>query len=293
MSKIFRIGYVEFNSANIADELSYYQNIIGATQTGTAADGTRYLSLGLDHHNIALRPAAASGVSAIGWQLGRDMDLPYLARGIREAGLTPVEKSDSRPGVGNLLATELCGYQLEFFSEIAMPAPGFSAIGITPNRLGHIALLSPEAPKLVEFFSGILGFHTTDWFEDAATFLTCNHDHHVLNIIAAPFSKLHHIAFEMRGGGHQYQASDMLAKAGLPIVWGPSRHTAGHNYASYHYDPDRTLVELYSDMDLYLPDLGIFEPRPWHEDLPQRPRVWPLTSMNAWHTNFDFDFRTA
>ena len=88
-------------------------------------------------------------------------------------------------------------------------------------------------------------------------------------------------------------ASDELAKAQKPIVWGPSRHTAGHNYASYHFDPDHVLVELYTDMDIYLADAGYFEPRPWHEDIPQRPRVWPTTDFNAWGTNFDFDFRTA
>ena len=71
------------------------------------------------------------------------------------------------------------------------------------------------------------------------------------------------------------------------------RHTAGHNYASYHFDPDRVLVELYTDMDIYLADAGYFEPRPWHEDMPQRPRVWPTTDLTAWKTNFDFDFRTA
>jgi hypothetical protein len=30
--------------------------------------------------------------------------------------------------------------------------------------------------------------------------------------------------------------------------------------------------------------LGYFEPRPWHKDRPQRPKVWPLdpTTANIW-----------
>ncbi len=76
-------------------------------------------------------------------------------------------------------------------------------------------------------------------------------------------------------------------------MWGPSRHTAGHNYASYHYDPDHTLVEFYTDMDIYLADAGYFEPRPWHEQLPQRPRVWSSTQFNAWGTKYEFDFTKA
>ena len=41
-----------------------------------------------------------------------------------------------------------------------------------------------------------------------------------------------------------------------------SRHTAGHNIAGYHYDPDRVIVELYTEMDQFIPELGFHEPRP-------------------------------
>jgi len=33
------------------------------------------------------------------------------------------------------------------------------------------------------------------------------------------------------------------------------------NLASDHYDPSRFLIELYSDMDVLVPELNIFEPR--------------------------------
>jgi catechol-2,3-dioxygenase len=293
MPSVFRIGYVEFGSTQMEAELAYYKDVIGATAVETGPGGAHYLSLGLDHHNIALRPAAQPGLQVTGYQLGANVSLSAMFGLLTEAGLKPVQKQDSRPGVPALVAADVCGFNFEFFAENAMPAPGFGKAGIVPNRLGHVAYLSPEAPKLIGFFTDILGFYKTDWFEDVATFLTCNHDHHVLNIIHAPVTKLHHIAFEMRGGSHQYVASDQLARAKLPIVWGPSRHTAGHNYASYHYDPDHTLVELYADMDVFLPDLGFFEPRPWHEHLPQRPRVWPLSELNGWHTNFEFQFSAA
>lgn len=293
MSQVFRIGYMEFGSAQVETELAYYTDVIGATPMETGADGTHYLSLGLDHHNIAIAPAAQPGVKTSGFQLSKGVSLDEISSALTAFGVKPELKHDSRPGVPALVSVDVCGYNFEFFAENSMPAPGFGKSGIVPNRVGHVAYLSPEAPKLVGFFEELLGFHKTDFFEDMATFLTCNHDHHVLNIIHAPITKLHHIAFEMRGGNHQYVASDQLSKANLPIVWGPSRHTAGHNYASYHYDPDRTLIELYADMDVYLADLGFFEPRPWHEFLPQRPRVWPLSELNAWHTNFEFDFTKA
>jgi len=35
--------------------------------------------------------------------------------------------------------------------------------------------------------------------------------------------------------------------------WGPSRHTAGHNIAGYHYDPDRVIVELIPRWTNFIP----------------------------------------
>jgi hypothetical protein len=61
--------------------------------------------------------------------------------------------------------------------------------------------------------------------------------------------------------------------------------------ASYHFDPSRFLIELYTDMDVIVPELDIFEPRPWHEAFPQRPRVWTLDHLTTWGTRFDFDFK--
>ena len=292
MPKAFRIVCCEFSSPNLDEELAYYTNVLGMTETHKSPDGAHFLSLGLDHHNIALRPGETADLLSTGFQLSADVKLPELHKECRERGFPGEIKQDSRPGVAELLEVSVAGYRFEFFADMEISAPGFAAHGIVPSRIGHTAMITPQADEMVRFFDEVLGFYTTDWFEGLATFMTCNRDHHAVNIIAAPLTKMHHIAYELRGAAHQYVASDQLAKAQHPIVWGPSRHTAGHNYASYHLDPDRTLIEFYTDMDVYLPDVGYFEPRPWHEDMPQRPKHWSPTDMNAWKTNFDFDFRT-
>ena len=293
MPKTHRLVYCEFGSPKLDEELAYYTDLMGAKLVHRAEDGACYLSLGLDHHNIVLRPAATAGLLVSGFQLSAGTRLDELNQLLSAANLKGVLKQNARPGVANLLEVTVAGHCFQFFPEMEMPAPGFSTSGIAPSRLGHIALITPEADALVSFFADTLGFFVTDWFEGIATFLTCNYDHHTINIIGAPITKLHHIAFELRGGAHQYLASDQLAKAQYPIVWGPSRHTAGHNYASYHFDPERVLIELYTDMDIYLADAGYFEPRPWHEQLPLRPQVWPPDEFNAWKTHFQFNFAEA
>ena len=138
-----------------------------------------------------------------------------------------------------------------------------------------------------------LGFHTTDWFEDFVTFVTCNRDHHVLNVVAGPVATLHHLAFQLTDHAHQFRAADLLAAREMNTLWGPARHTAGHNIASYHYGADGALIELYNDMDVFVPELGYCEARPWHGDRPQRPKHWPITSMSRWDTKYEFDFSTV
>ncbi len=291
MTRAFQLGYLDLETNVLDAELDYYDRVIGATLVERGPDHRAYLSLGLDHHNITLSPAPQSRLAAIGLRIEQEEPADTL-RHLEGSGLRGAVKSDARPGVPVLVEVEVGGHVLHLVPEMAMPGPGFRPIGIAPNVLGHVAVASEAADKLVAAFAA-LGFQTTDWFEDVATFMTCNRDHHVLNILAAPSSKLHHIAFGLRSRAHHHDAADLLTAARLPVVWGPSRHTAGHNLASYHFDPSGFLVEFYSDMDLLVPELGIFEPRPWHEDMPQRPRVWSLQEMTTWGTRYEFDFTSV
>jgi catechol-2,3-dioxygenase len=291
MPKVFRIGYVELATQNLPRQSEYYENVLGLQRVEATADST-YLSIGLDHHNIALRSGAAAGLSCIGFQVNRDIVLTELAGKLKAAGLAVVRKIDARPGVAELIEVTPPGsIPVQLFHTMTMPAPGFSDRGIGPIRLGHLAIMTSDSDKVVQFYRDALGFHITDWFEGFATFMTCNPDHHVVVIVQADKNRLHHVAFQLRDRGHHVEAADFLARAGVPTLWGPARHTAGHNYAAYHHDVDRTIIELYTDLDVLLPELGIFEPRPWHEDRPQKPKSWPSGEFSTWGTGYQFDFR--
>ena len=293
MPETFRLAYVELSTGSLDAAVGYYDGVLGATQTERSSDAV-YLSLGLDHHNLVLRSGGRPGLGALGLQLNAGADLDGLRRRLEGLGLRVAQKSDARPGVPTLLeVSDVGGHTFHLLPEMGASAPGFSGRGIDPVRLGHAAVLTTDAPRLLSFLVDGLGFSTTDWFDDFVTFVTCNRDHHVLNVIQAPFATLHHLAFQLDGRDHQFRASDHLARAGLPTLWGPARHTAGHNIASYHHGADGALIELFSDMDVFIPELGYCEPRPWHGDLPQRPKHWPIAAMTRWDTRYEFDFTTA
>ncbi len=293
MPNVFRLAYVDLATPSLEEARRYYETVLGLRAVEAAGDAV-YLSLGLDHHNLALHQDRREGLMAIGLQASADLPLADLAGRLRSLGFASELKSDARPGVSSLLEiTDVGGHRFQLIADMATPALGSTGAGVAPLKLGHVAVLSPDAARLLSFLSDGLGFFTTDWFDQLVTFVTCNQDHHVLNVAAAPFATLHHVAFQLGSVEQQVRAADSLTRQNIPTLWGPARHTAGHNIASYHHGADKALIELYNDMDVFVPELGYCEPRPWHGDLPQRPKRWPLTQMTRWDTRYEFSLASV
>ncbi|MGE7601621.1 VOC family protein [Peribacillus sp. NPDC097675] len=285
MIPVFRLGYVTFFSKNVEAMVSYYTNVLGCKVVEQAGNGTVYISNGFEHHHIVIHPSQHSFMEGIGWQVHAQMELKDAQRLLREEGIFSELIHDKQPGVVEQLELQdPDGNKIFLYHEMEYSSPGYSEVGIIPNKLGHLSISVKDAPKNVDFYHQILGFHKTDQILDVANFLTCNEDHHTLNIIQGKKSYMHHIAFQLRNPGHQYSSSDILMRHNIPTIWGPSRHTAGHNIASYHLDPDKHVIELYTDMDKYIPQLNIMEPRPWHKEKPLRPKKWE--TFEYWETQF-------
>jgi catechol 2,3-dioxygenase-like lactoylglutathione lyase family enzyme len=151
-------------------------------------------------------------------------------------------------------------------------------------KLGHLAYNTPAVQKAVDFYCNVLGFRFSDSIEDFFVFLRCNADHHTINLVGGKRIKMHHIAFELRDWNHMQNACDYLSMNGYPLIWGPGRHGIGHNLFTYHRNPDGQIVELFAELDLINEDIGVYEPRPWHRDRPQKPKVWPneVGASNLW-----------
>ena len=74
---------------------------------------------------------------------------------------------------------------------------------------------------------------------------------------------------------HLQNSCELMGQKKVPIIWGPLRHGPGHNIATYHHNQDQQVVEFFCELDqMKDEELGYFEPRPWHHDTPQRPKLW-------------------
>ena len=185
--KVFRLGYVALATTDIERTKQHYLEAIGLTQTAKGDDGSVFLSLGYDQHNIVLSPASEKALRHVGFQLNPGIAVAEFAKEVREFGLAAEIKTDCQPGIAELVEVEGPGRSIfQFYSTMEAPAPGFKKTAVAPIRLGHLAVVSPEGEKLVKFYEEFLGFQYTDDIQGIATFLTCNRDHHVINVVGAP-----------------------------------------------------------------------------------------------------------
>ena len=286
--RAFRLAYLDFSSVALEDDLQFYTEVMGLKRADESAGGKAWLTVGSDHHNISLTSGPAQSFDSVGYQLPKGVGLAPMEKMLRSEGVKFVRKSDARPGVPDLLEIEAVGgHVVQLIEDMTTTAKGLPHDGVAPLRLGHFAVISAEGDRINKLYRDVLRFHNTDAFGDAVHFYTCNYEHHVFNIVQAPVPhRLHHVAFQLREYAAHARAADVLARDGKPILWGPTRHTAGHNIASYFHDNSKRLVELYTDMDVYLADLDAMEPRPWHEEIPMRPRKWQRGDLAYWKTTF-------
>ena len=286
--QIAKLGYAGFNTSNVEAMLAYYTNVIGFTLVERGGDGSAYLRSVLDHHTIALYPAKENGLRHIGFQIGGGQTLKEAAAQLREQGIAVETQSDAQPGVAEQLQfTDPSDMTLHLYETMEQVHSGFPEAGIVPEKLGHVALAVHDPKKSADFYQDVLGFRVSDWIEDFFVFMRCSPDHHTMNFLRTKYQKMHHIAFQLKDWAHVQRACDHLYNHQIPLVWGPGRHGAGHNIFTYHRDPDGQFVELFTELDIILnEDLGYFEPRPWHEEFPQKPKVWKdgLDATNHWGT---------
>jgi catechol 2,3-dioxygenase-like lactoylglutathione lyase family enzyme len=285
MIRVRKIAHAAFETPDLDRQTAYYTDILGLSLVAKDKDAA-YLASTLDHHSVVLRRGAEARCTRIAFQLAPDADLDAFERQVAGHGIKTTRKKDPEPSIPELVSFEdPKGTIMEVFREHAFSGQAYQGKGIVPHKLGHVAFHVADVKKIAKFYCDVLGFRDSDWMADFFAFLRCGPDHHTINLVDTGKVKMHHIAFEVRDWAHIQTACDFLSLNGYKLVWGPGRHGIGHNLFAYHRNPDGQIVELFAELDK-MPDeeLGYFEPRPWHRDRPQKPKVWAKdpSAANLW-----------
>ena len=285
MIGVRRIGHAGFTTPDVNRQVAYYTDIMGLTLVDKTPQAA-YLASTLDHHSVVIRHGEAPQCSHLSFQIAPLADLGEFERQVKAHGIQTLRLTDPEPGIRDMVAFDNpAGTRIQVFNERAPGAQKFNEKGIIPTKLGHVAFNVIDVQNVVKFYVDVLGFRVSDWMGDFFAFLRCGPDHHTINLVDSKRIRLNHIAFELRDWAHIQQSCDFLSRNGYPLVWGPGRHGIGHNIFAYHRDPDGQVVELFCELDrINDEDLGWYEPRPWHKERPQIPKVWAKdpTAANLW-----------
>ncbi len=294
MIKVKRLGHATFETTDLDRQINYYAQVVGlklvSRDTHRACLASRVGQLA-----VVLEKTTNERCTRIGFEIAQDFDFATAARKLFDAGIQCQTLTDPLPGVSRLLSfVDPKGTVIELFTRWSfLDVPAADNNGIGAHKFGHIAFFCPDPQAMVEFYSKVMGFKLSDWIGDYFAFMRCGVDHHAVNFLRGPSTDMQHIAFELRDQSHVIQACDLLGREKIEILWGPVRHGPGHNIATYHRNPGDQIVELFCDMDrISDEELEYYEPRPWHRDRPQKPKVWsPSQQRDIWGLPSTPEFR--
>jgi catechol-2,3-dioxygenase len=284
MIKAKRLGHATLSTPDLERMVDYYTQVIGLSLIDRQKDRAFFATKeGLEA--ICLERGGDAELKRIAFQVAPGSDLGALASKASDAGLKTERRQGISPGVEDAFTfTDPKGTVVEIYADYKFAKRDRSQLGVSPLKLGHVAYRVLDVQKVVKFYEDVLGFRVSDWRGNTFAFLRCGVDHHTVNFVIDKEQKLHHIAFEVKDWAQIQLAAEHLAKHDIRLVWGPGRHIIGHNIAIYHRNADDVRVEFFTEMDqMKDEEFGWFDPRPWHQDNPQRPKVWgPDTLRNYW-----------
>jgi catechol-2,3-dioxygenase len=284
MISVKKIAHTTYQVPDVERQTEYYTDILGLTVTEKSKDAV-YLASTIDHHSVVLRAGTQAQCVGVGFQLGLDDDLGAFERQVQGVGVKTQRKKDPDPSISEMLSFEdPKGTMIEVFKREAFSGQRYPVKGIVPHKLGHVAFHVTDVKHVTKFYCDVLGFRESDWMADFFSFLRCGPDHHTINLMQTGSNRHFHTAFELRDWGHLQTACDYLSLNGYKLLWGPGRHGIGHNLFAYHRSPAGLITETFAELDRRNEELGYFEPRPWHRDNPQKPKVWPKdpAASNLW-----------
>jgi catechol 2,3-dioxygenase-like lactoylglutathione lyase family enzyme len=292
--RIAKLAHATFETPDIQRLADYYADVLGLALVDRTAASAAVACAG-DAVSVILTPGARPRCTTLAFETAEASEPAELLATLDRAGVKGALASDVDLGGGKSIQFEdINGVNVRLIAP-QTPHGRAAGAGIAPRKIGHVAFKVRDVQATVNFYCDVLGFRVSDWMGDFFAFLRCGPDHHTVNFLAGAQPGMHHVAFEASSWDHIRSSSDELARRGVPIIWGPGRHAIGHNIFTYHRNADSQIVELYTDLDqMSSEDLGYFDPRPWHEDNPQRPKVWdPNVRSNAWGPPLPDGFRNG
>lgn len=222
---------------------------------------------------LTLRRAAQRGLEGLTFAMRSRENVDASAAELQAAGITLAAEPAVRGDDYDFAIKDPDGFILRF--KVAdVPTPHGHDGTDRPLFLSHVVLNTRDATRLVDFYTTILGFTTSDAYEKGLlTFLRCDQpQHHCIGISPGPVDGLNHFAMDCGNIDAVMRSISRMHSLNHEPIWGPGRHGPGGNIFCYYEDPDGFVPELTCDV-LQITDERAWQPRIW-ERIPANANVW-------------------
>lgn len=252
MSAITHLRSVEITTDDPQSLVTFYEQTWGLRRVSTTEDGEVLLRAnGSEHHVLTLAPGTGRSLRRIGLGAGSNEDVDRLAGVLREHGVPLLAGPGARTAPGG-------GYGVTFADpegrtvEVSAGLdehPGRPADDPGPDRLSHVVLNSVSVRQTRDFYTEVLGFRVSDWYEDdQMIFLRSGTVHHCVVLVPGRWTSLNHVAFEVADSDEVMKSLGRMRAAGYDSIWGPGRHGPGGNVFCYFVDPAGNVVEYTAEL---------------------------------------------
>ena len=125
---------------------------------------------------------------------------------------------------------------------------------IRVQKIGHVGLYCRDLPRMVEFYTRVLGFHVSDVNEKGMTFLRFGADHHSLVLAKAAEAPsgptvLQQIAMEVADLDTLKRIRTYLLSQNAPKVSAIKHEGPGNDYTFDFDDPEGNRLQFFCEMD--------------------------------------------
>lgn len=247
------LTFVALAVPDLKAERKFYSTLWGLTEVAEA-DGKVYFAAEASENPfvIRLRQDPVQKTDLIGFSAASKADVEALFAQAIAAGAKPIAEPGPADGPAGGYACRFFdpdGRAIEISCDVRRRTGRKLAKGeAIPTGLSHVVLHTPDIKKLDQFYEAGLGLRLSDWIGEFMVFLRCNAAHHRLAILPGP-PALNHIAFDVTSIDELMRGLARMTANGVPLQWGPGRHTAGNNTFSYYTTPNGVTVEYTSDLE--------------------------------------------
>jgi biphenyl-2,3-diol 1,2-dioxygenase len=284
--ELARLGHVALRTPDLDKSLWFFDDVLGLELVERTADSAYLRAWGdFEHHTLALLAGDDAALDHVAWRTRTPGDVDGFRRRLAAEGVDVAEcAAGDELGQGAALRFRSpTGLPYEIYYDVEKrrsPRPSVMKTnssrvwdhGISPRRLDHVNLVTPDVDIEEEWSRRVLGFRTHEYvtMDDGrirASWLAVTALAHdlALGLGARPEARgLHHVAFYVDNAQDVLRAAEIFSEHELVPDHGPGRHAISQAVCLYTRDPGSGhRVELYSGSFLVLdPD---WEPVEWKQ----------------------------